>query len=70
MTDLHGVADLQARFNVSGYQGGDWDTYLLFGPNATWTSQPTPLRSSGSPVAEQIDTLRQAFNPLLAAATP
>jgi hypothetical protein len=26
--------------NVTGYRGGDWDTYLLFGPDATWTSQP------------------------------
>jgi hypothetical protein len=57
--------------HVSGYQGGDWDTYLLFGPDATWTSQPGPLRGSGGPVAEQIDALRQAVSPLLAAtATP
>jgi hypothetical protein len=53
--------------HVSGYQSGDWDTYLLFGPEATWTSQPTPLRSSGSPVAEQIDALSQAVSPLLTA---
>ena len=53
--------------HVSGYQGGDWDAYLLFGPDATWISQPTPLRSSGSPVAEQIDALSQAVNPLLTA---
>jgi hypothetical protein len=53
--------------HVSGYQGGDWDTYLLFGPDATWTSQPTPLRSSGGPVDNQIDALSQAVSPLLAA---
>jgi hypothetical protein len=29
--------------NVAGYQGSDWDTYLLFGPEATWTGQPAPL---------------------------
>jgi hypothetical protein len=52
--------------NVDGYQGGDWDTYLLFGPDATWTSQPTPLRGSGSPVDHQIDDLRRALAPLLA----
>jgi hypothetical protein len=51
--------------NVAGYQGGDWDTYLLFGPDASWTSQPGPLASSGSPVDHQIDDLRQAMNPLL-----
>ena len=52
--------------NVDAYQGSDWDTYLLFGPDATWTSRPGPLRSSGSPVDHQIDDLRQALNPLLA----
>lgn len=51
--------------NVQGNQGSDWDTYLLFGPDATWTSQPTPLRSSGSTVAAQIDQLSQALSPLL-----
>ena len=53
--------------NVGGYQGSDWDTYLLFGPDATWTSQPTPLRSSGSPVDHQIDQLSQAVTPLFTA---
>jgi hypothetical protein len=47
--------------NIDGYQGSDWDSYLLFGPDATWTSQPAPLRSSGSSVAAQIDQLSQAF---------
>ena len=51
---------------MTGYQGSDWDTYLLFGPDATWTSRPGPLRNSGSPVDHQIDDLRQALNPLLA----
>ena len=55
--------------HVTGYQGSDWDTYLLFGPDATWTSQPTPLRSSGGPVDDQIDALSQAVSPLLAATT-
>jgi hypothetical protein len=55
--------------HVRGYQGGDWDTYLLFGPDATWASQPTPLRSSGSPVDDQIAALGQAVGPLLAATT-
>jgi hypothetical protein len=53
--------------NVAGHEGGDWDTYLLFGPNATWTSQPTPLRSSGSPVDDQIEELSRALSPLLSA---
>jgi hypothetical protein len=53
--------------NVDAYQGSDWDTYLLFGPDATWASRPTPLRSSGSSVAAQIDQLSQALSPLLGA---
>ena len=53
--------------NVADYQGGNWDTYLLFGPDATWTSRPAPLRSSGSPVDHQIDDLRQALAALLVA---
>ena len=51
--------------NVTGFQGSDWDTYLLFGPDATWTSQPAPLRSSGSSVAAEIDQLSQALSPVL-----
>lgn len=63
------VAGAWLAGHVSGYEGGDWDTYLLFGPEATWTSQPAPLRSSGSPVDEQIDALRHAVSPLLAVTT-
>jgi len=58
--------------NVNGDQGGDWDNYLLFGPEATWPAAgqpPSPLRSSGSPVDANADTLRQAITPLLAAAS-
>jgi hypothetical protein len=51
--------------NVAGYQGGDWDTYLLFGPDATWTSQPGPLASSGGPVDHQIQDLSRAIAALL-----
>ena len=52
--------------NVTGNQSGDWDTYLLFDSDATWTSRPTPLASSGSPVDHQINDLQQALTPLLA----
>jgi hypothetical protein len=47
--------------NVQGYQGSDWDSYLLFGPEATWTSRPTPLRSSGARVFDRIEELSQAL---------
>jgi len=50
--------------NVAGYQGGDWDTYLLFGPDASWTGRPAPLASSGGPVDHQMDELRRALRAL------
>jgi hypothetical protein len=56
--------------HVRGYDGGDWDTYLLFGPDATWPSsgagQPAPLESSGGPVDDQVEQLDQALGPVLA----
>ena len=51
--------------NLPGYQGSDWDAYLLFGPNATWTAQPQPLISSGSSVIGTKDTLANSIAPLL-----
>ena len=65
--DADDVAGDWLAGHVSGYQGGDWDTYLLFGPEATWSGRPGPLRSSGSPVDEQVGVLRDAVAPLLAA---
>jgi hypothetical protein len=52
--------------NVDGYDGSDWDIYLLFGPDATWQAQPEPLLSGGGPVDTEIETLKQAIAPLLA----
>jgi hypothetical protein len=51
--------------NVDGYVGSDWDTYLLFGPDATWTAKPGPLLASGGPVDAELDRLEQAIGPLL-----
>ncbi|MBV9231322.1 MAG: hypothetical protein JOZ18_18565 [Chloroflexi bacterium] len=51
--------------NEPNYQGGDWDAYLLFGPQATWTSQPPPLISSGGPVIGVKDQLAQSIGPLM-----
>ena len=70
VVDLWDADDVSGSWlaaNVAGNQGSDWDTYLLFGPDATWTSRPGPLRSSGSPVDHQIDDLRQALAALVVA---
>ena len=52
--------------NVDGYQGSDWDVYLLFGPDATWDAAPGPLLAGGGPVDAEIATLERAVQPLLA----
>jgi hypothetical protein len=41
-----------------------WDAYYLYGPEATWTEQPGPLRSSGGPVIESSGDLAAAFSKL------
>jgi hypothetical protein len=61
----HGRLGAWLAGNVPGYQTSDWDSYLLFGPEATWTSHPTPLRSSGALGFDRIQELSQALNPLL-----
>ncbi len=63
--DPHDLSGGWLAANVAGYQGSDWDTYLLFGPGATWTSQPGPLSSSGGPVDHQIEQLRRSLFLLL-----
>ena len=32
---------------IDGYDGISWDSYYLFGPEATWKTVPSPLVSSG-----------------------
>lgn len=48
-----------------GYQGADWDLYLLFGPDARWDEVPAPLVDSGFTVIGQSEKLQRAINPLL-----
>jgi len=42
-----------------------WDVYYLYGPEASWTSVPGPLVSSGSSIIGQSSALDQAITPLL-----
>jgi hypothetical protein len=51
--------------NVEGFAGSDWDTYLLFGPEAAWEDKPGPLLGSGGPVDAELDRLKAAIEPLL-----
>ncbi len=42
-----------------------WDVYYLYGPEATWTSVPGPLVSSGGSVIGESSALSAAITPLL-----
>jgi hypothetical protein len=55
--------DLARR--TGGYQGPDWDYWLLFGPQATWADGPAPLHASGAPVIDSFDQLTTALQAML-----
>lgn len=42
-----------------------WDSFLLFGPEATWSDLPTPLISFGNTVIADNDELHEATMKLL-----
>jgi hypothetical protein len=48
-----------------GYQAGDWDAYLVFGPRAAWHNRPPPLLSSGGTVIGAHEQLARSLAPLL-----
>jgi hypothetical protein len=59
------VARDMAR-HAAGYQGPDWDYWLLFGPDASWTGDgPGPLLASGAPVIDRFDELTERLRPWL-----
>lgn len=51
--------------NLDGYEGGDWDFYMLFGPDSTWSDAPGPLLDSGFTVIGRSEQLRQSITTLL-----
>jgi hypothetical protein len=51
--------------NVDGADGYMWDTYLLYGPNATWEQAPAPLLSSGATIIDTSAQLRDKLESLL-----
>jgi hypothetical protein len=50
---------------VNGDDGYMWDTYLLYGPNATWDQAPAPLLSSGGTIIDTGPQLRDELAPLI-----
>jgi hypothetical protein len=51
--------------NLPSFRGGDWDSYLLFGPDAEWTTLPPQLLSSGSTVIGRRDELARSVRTLM-----
>jgi hypothetical protein len=51
--------------NIDGADGYMWDTYLLYGPNATWEQAPAPLLSSGATIIDTSAQLRDKLESLL-----
>jgi hypothetical protein len=50
---------------IDGYVGIAWDTYYLYGPNATWETVPSPLAGSGSSIYGEREALERQMRTLL-----
>jgi len=51
--------------HVSRSPGTDWDAYFLYGPQATWDGQPSPLVNWGSTIIGKRSQLEASIAPLL-----
>jgi hypothetical protein len=45
--------------NIEGADGFMWDTYLLYGPEASWTDKPAPLLGSGATIIDKGPQLQE-----------
>ena len=50
---------------VDGFEGISWDTYYLYGPDATWENTPSPLMGSGGTIYGERETLEMQLRTLL-----
>ena len=50
---------------VDGFEGISWDTYYLYGPEATWETVPSPLAGSASTIYGEREALKRQIGPLL-----
>jgi hypothetical protein len=50
--------------HVSGDSGGiAWDAYFVYGPSSHWTSSPSNLLATASPVVNNLDALKGRLAP-------
>jgi hypothetical protein len=50
---------------VQGKLGYTWDTYFLYGPEATWDRVPEPLLSTGRTILDTGPELQNKLAPLI-----
>jgi len=50
---------------IDGYEGVAWDTYYLYGPEATWETVPSSLVSSGGTIYGERQALEMQMHTLL-----
>ena len=50
---------------VEGYRGVSWDTYYLYGPQASWETIPFPLVGSGGTIIQMRKQLEMQAQTLL-----
>ena len=55
--------------NVLHREGTTWDFYALYGPDATWGSEPPRAVSQGGTIITRHDQLQAAISPLLHSGT-
>jgi len=60
----HKIGQWFAR-EIDGYQGIAWDSYYLYGPDATWETIPSPSVGSGGTIYGERDTLNTQVSTLL-----
>lgn len=63
--DVEPVTPFWFAENVDQTAGFVWDTYLLYGADATWDEIPAPLVDVGATVIERRERLRASILPLL-----
>ena len=55
---------------VTRTPGTAWDAYFLYGPDATWGSEPAPLVGNGRTIIARRAQLQEGIVPLLASTKP
>jgi hypothetical protein len=51
--------------HVEGYRGVSWDTYYLYGLDATWETIPSSLVGSGGTIIDKREALKMQVDKLL-----